>query len=360
MKILLNGATCGTNFGDFLFAKIFQDSIGEIVGKENVYWYKSRYALSSFFEDRLDNHQEYDLKDIDALVYISGGYFCGEDYTWKDYVRRYLRYFHIGVKCIIRKIPYAVIGLEVAQSKSKIMNFVQKKILKNAELIIVRNKESLKSIEKYGIKDAVCTADTAFLIEKEWFSDRKIHKEIIDCKKRILLFHISPDFERNKRLIEKIVPIINRFLENHPEYAVLLTADQYSDKQDEALDEMAKYIHCDTIIKNHYDDPVALCGVIDHADVIVTSKLHVGIVGASLNKSVISFCGHAEKIIRLYSQLKETGRTMPLDELNEQVGLDMLEKYHELPIMVSDEIKEKAKSNLDRMNLFIQHVCRNK
>ena len=49
MNILLNGATAGSNFGDFLFAKAFQDYVGGIVGKENVYWYNSRYAMSDFY-----------------------------------------------------------------------------------------------------------------------------------------------------------------------------------------------------------------------------------------------------------------------------------------------------------------------
>ena len=32
MKILLNGATGGTNFGDFLFAEAFQQKVGNLVG----------------------------------------------------------------------------------------------------------------------------------------------------------------------------------------------------------------------------------------------------------------------------------------------------------------------------------------
>ena len=37
MKVLLSGATAGTNFGDFLFAKMFQEFVGAIVGKDNVF-----------------------------------------------------------------------------------------------------------------------------------------------------------------------------------------------------------------------------------------------------------------------------------------------------------------------------------
>ena len=59
MKILLNGATGGTNFGDFIFAKMFQNKIGEIVGKENVCWYDARYSYSDFYAKHLKNNNKY-------------------------------------------------------------------------------------------------------------------------------------------------------------------------------------------------------------------------------------------------------------------------------------------------------------
>ena len=54
MKILLNGATGGTNFGDYLFGEIFQKYTEEIVGKDNVYWYECRYQMTDFFKKHLD------------------------------------------------------------------------------------------------------------------------------------------------------------------------------------------------------------------------------------------------------------------------------------------------------------------
>ena len=38
MKVMLSGATAGTNFGDLLFAKMFQQHISEQIGEENVFW----------------------------------------------------------------------------------------------------------------------------------------------------------------------------------------------------------------------------------------------------------------------------------------------------------------------------------
>lgn len=50
MNIMLTGATMGTNFGDFLFAKVFFDAISNLVGKENTYFYDSYFTMSEFFK----------------------------------------------------------------------------------------------------------------------------------------------------------------------------------------------------------------------------------------------------------------------------------------------------------------------
>lgn len=159
MKVLLNGATGGSNFGDFLFAKIFQDSVVKLVGHDNVFWYESRYNMSDFFRRHLKYNNKYKLKDIDALICISGGYFCGDDHTLKDYIIRYLSYFRLCIKCIRRKIPIAIIGVEVGKPKSKVMEIIQRYILKRASLLIVRNNESLVQLKEYGITNGICTTD---------------------------------------------------------------------------------------------------------------------------------------------------------------------------------------------------------
>jgi len=143
-KILISGATAGTNFGDFLFAKMFQEFIGSKIGLKNTYFYDSKYALSDFFKHHLGYDRKYKLGEINALVYMSGGYFCGDDRTLRDYILRYLRYFHIGLKCIAKRIPIGIFAVEVGPTKNRIIRLVEKTILRKAAPLIVRNKESLE------------------------------------------------------------------------------------------------------------------------------------------------------------------------------------------------------------------------
>ena len=358
MNVLLNGATHGTNFGDFLFAKAFEDYVGAIVGEENVFWYNSRYTMSKFYADRLNNNIT-SLKHIDALVYISGGYFCGNDKCIKDYIIRYLTYFHVGMQCILRKIPYAIIGLEVGEPKSKLMKLIQKLILKKSDVVVVRNKESLEYLKEYGIDNGICTADTVFALKADLYGDYLPNNKILNCEKKKIFLHVDSRESFNKMLVDKIFPVINLFLKQHPEYAVVIGVDQYVDNQHQILQDLADKINAENVMLNIYDNPLELVNVIKECDVVVTHKLHVGIVGAKLSKSVISFSVHTEKVKRLYKQLGVPERSIALDQLTTDKGVEMMNKFHMEPINVSDEITQNAEKNFDILKSFIEKISKN-
>lgn len=356
MKILLNGATGGTNFGDFLFARMFQNAVAECVGFENACWYSSRFAYSDFYRKHLNNNNTCKLKDIQGLVYISGGYFCGNDKKLRDYVIRYLSYFAVGLRCLLLKKPYGIFGLEVGKSKNFFINLIQKRLLTKAKIVIVRNQKSYDEAIKYGVKNPILTADTVFAMERGLYADSAENEQVNNCEKKLLFMHIGAYQKKNDRIVEKIVPVVNGFLKNHPEYGVVVATDQDSPEQDQAVKAVAEQLQCDTIILNHYDDPLALCKVIDKVDTVVTTKLHVGIVGALLNKSVISFSGHTEKIHRLYVELGEQDRTIPLADLNTETGIAMIEQFHDKPIVVSEQMKNKARLNMEYLKQFIADI----
>ena len=348
MKMLLNGATNGSNFGDYLFAEIFQNEVEKFIDKENIYWYDSRYQLSEFYKKHL-NYQtkKYKLSEIDALICISGGYFCGADKNIKDYIIRYLRYFRICIKCIHRKIPYIIIGLDVARSKSRIVYRIQKYVLENAEIVTVRNAESLKQLEDYGIKSGILTADTAHTVDKILLHDNKKH---IDGKN--IFFHVQINRINDAR---KIIPALNKFLEIHNEYNVFVGTDQYI-SNDNALKEFTTQIKAKQVNVLHFDYPVDLCYTLSDMDVIITPKLHVGIVGATLGKSVLSFSIHTEKINRFYNQLHENGRSLPMAEFTDRKALEMLEKYYNVPMKVPEQVRKNAFKNLYYVDNFVKSL----
>lgn len=348
MKVLLNGATGGSHFGDFLFAKIFQDSVVKLVGHDNVFWYESRYNMSDFFRRHLNYNNKYKLKDIDALICISGGYFCGDDHTLKDYIIRYLSYFRLCIKCIRRKIPIAIIGVEVGKPKSKVMEIIQRYILKRASLLIVRNNESLVQLKEYGITNGICTTDTAHALK----SNFKINIDTKSLTNKKVFLHVQLS---NINATERIIPVFNKFLKNHPEYSVIIGTDQYTKNKD-ALNEISKKIACSKVSIYHYDNPMDLCKLLLEVDFIITPKLHVGIIGATFSKSVVSFSIHSEKIQRFYHQLKEEDRTLSMENFDEKKALEMMESFHNLPMNVPEVIFDLANKNLQSLELFLKNL----
>ena len=241
-------------------------------------------------------NKKYKFKDIDALVYIAGGYFCGNDTRYKHYIIRFLSYFLVGLRCIIAKKPYGIFALEVGRVKCRWLRWVEKTILKKAEIVIVRNKESLDVLADYDIYNAILTADAVFAMENSLFIDKSLNEEISACNNKKLFLHISSSAHVNEKIIEKVIPGLNKFLEKHQEYAVVIGLDQSPQSQKEIIELVAEKIKCQKIIYNYFNDPVDLCKVLDAMDCIITTKLHVGIVGAKLSKPVISFSGRTEKI----------------------------------------------------------------
>ena len=354
MKVLLNGATSGTNFGDFLFAKMFQKKLSQIVGEDNVYWYKSRYALSDFFAKRLNYHKNYCLKDIDALVYISGGYFHGDDHCLKDYVIRYLRYFHIGICCLFYKIPYAIIAVEVGPTKNCILRIIEKLILRKARILVVRNDESKSFAIKMGGENVICTADTVFAMERSLFANIHIPSEIDLCKQQKLFFHINPLISGNEEIVQKVIPVINEFCVRHPEYVIIVGTDQYIENQYDVFKYIRSQLNASMVFFNEYNDPLELCKLLDQCDLIVTHKLHVGIVGAYLGKSVISFSGHTSKIERLYKQLNILSRTTPISTLTFEKGIAIMEQNYNHSIQVPQNIIQSAQLNFKFLTTFLK------
>lgn len=355
MKILLHGATMGSNFGDFLFAKMFRVEVEKVPAVKKVYYYESRWALSDFFKKHLEYDQKYSFRSISALVLFGGGYFLGNDRTIKDYVLRFLRYFLIALKCYIFKKPYAIIGVDVGISKNKCLQYIQKIVLKHARIVAVRNTESLVVMRSIGLDNVILTADPVFALDRNLFQNERMPGRIQSLNGPCLFLHINPHHNQNVLIINKVIPVINKFIESHQDYNVVVACDQAMG-HDNALEKVLDAIETCNKVAYIYDKPMELCKVVDRCELIVTTKLHIGIVGAHLGKSVISFAGHADKIQRLYNQLGEGGRTIPLEDLTLDGGVEMLEKNYKQPTMIPKFVQDNAELNFVILRQFIQSV----
>ena len=98
-----------------------------------------------------------------------------------------------------------------------------------------------------------------------------------------------------------------------------------------------------------------ICAVLDRADLVLTTKLHVGIVSTALTKSVISFYRDL-KTLRYYSQIGEKGRCVELKSLTSEIVKNQLIKYFEQPVHIPENVVCSAKRNLKYMDYFIENT----
>ena len=351
MRVMLHGAINMSNYGDYLFAELFGHALKKN-GAEVVYYAHPKYGISDYFAkylgvtpDRAGYKRA--MEKSDALVFISGGYFVEplRKTLFSEYrhIRRYMdpaAYFMKAGK------PIYISGVGAGPFENAAFSKKAKKVIEYASAVTVRNEESKKYCEDYGInKDVTVTADTALLI-KEYMDAEK--KDVAGFEtgdgEKMLLFHIDGNPQVKSRLKDTAAPAVREFLKKHPEYRLYLAADGVKDRA--LYDEFAAvFAGCEPVILE-YDDPWVFTRQIERADLIVTTKLHVGIVGSSFGCSVVSFPYVSNKTKRFYKQIGEEKRCVSLSEAGFGDVLGALEEYKDKKIVIPDELKEKARMNL--------------
>jgi len=200
------------------------------------------------------------------------------------------------------------------------------------------------------------TADSVFAAPQKFFIGKCQDAEIESCQRPLLFLHINPAPNANRAIETKIVPIIQLFLNRHSEFTLLVGTDQYTPAVKDATHKIAANFKGHQVITYNYSDPLDLCKVLNRCSVIVTHKLHVGIVGARLEKSVISFSGHTEKIERLWRQLGYPNRSIPLSQLTTDKGLNLLETEWNKKILIPQAIINAARQNFTELEKFLEGI----
>ena len=95
-----------------------------------------------------------------------------------------------------------------------------------------------------------------------------------------------------------------------------------------------------------YHDCWQMCSLINEMNCVVTLKLHVGVVGCALNKSVVSFPVHREKTDNFYQMIGESERCVNVRKLDSEKAYEQLCRFHDKPVYISDELRKKAEMNL--------------
>lgn len=351
MKILIVGATYMDNFGDMLFAKLIIEKLKNKT--ENRFYLMSDYCRNFVGEE---NISDFDIKEADALLYMPGGYLGDRSDTslYTTYLW-FKRYFPIGLYYAKKRKPMMILAVDAGPCKYWFMRKIIEKICNSVFKVIVRNEDSKDFlVEKIGIsseKIAVTSDYAQTLLDYPLPSVQEFEKWKNPGKKRILL-HINECEEAQRH----ILPALKDFYKEHSdEYEIVVASDQHYPVEGKTYEEVCKFAANNSYYYK-YGDPMELCTIIKSCDCVITYKLHVGIVAATYSKSVIPIPQHYKKVEKYYRQIGHEERVIPLKNATAENVLKALESFADKPIVLADEIYQKAKQNDDYLEEFIEQI----
>jgi polysaccharide pyruvyl transferase WcaK-like protein len=369
MKVILHGATGGSNYGDYLFAELFYKTVENNNKQgENLFFEFSRFGFSSYFRKELQyKHKQTfrDLKEADLMVLFSGGYFGERNNTLKENTFRFMRYVPVSTWFILRKKPIIISGVGGGPITNPLLRKSMTFIMKNAELVSVRDEETKAYYSHYGVdsKKMIVTSDTAQVIDAESLDalDKSVENNFKSSlsNKKIIFLHIYGKDDVDQNIKNKIVPALNEFLKENKEFGVVVGCDW---KSKIAFEKHPIFSALETNNKTYYEytSPNQFSAFLNHVDLILTPKLHVGILGSTFSKSVLSFPMHKEKTLRYYKQIEEEDRCLPLDGISSEEFRKALTIFSDKKINLPDSIKEAANYNLEMVKDKILEIKKQK
>lgn len=356
-RIVIHGTTYCPNFGDVLFARMFYQVCNSIPNTRVDFLQIPHYGICDFVRKETGYYTHIGFLEYlkaDVLVLMSGGY-LGLDipdcyHALRNYIRSILPVRLFQLK---RKSVY-VIGLGAGSIGVPWFRKAVVRLIDHSKLVIVREEGTKRYLEEYGVHNTVrVTTDTALAYDTSLippFIDQTFENAFVE--KKVIFLHVGePNSKDDVRISERIIPGLNEFLETHKEYGIALGHDYIlKGKIEDTL--CWQQVKCDNKYAFKYGSIDQMMAILKRVDLIITQKLHVGILGCLLEKSVLSFTIDKEKTIAFFEQIGYPERCIRLSEANSDIVFNQLSTYHSKPIIIPRSYIELAKENL----LFVNDI----
>lgn len=354
-SVVLQGATQYSNFGDVLYAEMFYEKCKEAGFERIEFWQWRSHGIGSYLRGKLNYKQVCSLFSClksDALILFSGGYLWDNK---KNTKQRFFRFVFPAMLFQFLHKPVYILGAGGGPVDTVWLRKRMICMLNRSKIVYVRDEETKAIMDAYHVKKHIdVTADTALMVTPDMLPIFEKKESLISHvgNKKKLALHI-PYFENgNAILFEKVFPGIIKFLKGHDEYSLVFCTDnvEHAALQNQGYAQRMKEIlinngidYCDY---NFYD-AWQMCAFLNDVDFVITMKLHVGVLGASLGKSVISIPLHRDKVHNFYRGIGEVDRCIHINTVSSDLVYEKLCEYYDKPICISDEMREKAKENLN-------------
>jgi polysaccharide pyruvyl transferase WcaK-like protein len=333
MRIAIVGALWASNFGDVLLAKIIKCQLvglgHEIIMPNASEQVKSEVGLGL---------ESFSLSNSDLLIFCGGGYFSeppGNSLKWV--VSRYKALFKYATYCQLKGIPYDIIGVGAGPVNSRLARFIISHVCSKADSILLRDKISVDTIK--GINPNLEIKEVSDLV----LSINDTYKLDPPCNARKKIgVHLTLNADA------QIGPILTFIHKNETKVDFYLIEDNPG--------EYKRIVNKYPIIETLFDNKVLSYTGVDEfiyslntLDILITSKLHVGIIGAALNKVVCSMPYHA-KVKRLYEELGRSELVLDDFDSNSKIEKHLNNCINSEPITIPQLMIEKSRLIVEHIN----------
>lgn len=352
-KVVLCGATHGSNFGDTMFGIMFYQYIKQRHPDVKIYFTR----ISDYFKSCQEGSEIVDCEweELAGLIFISGGYFGDSpNENYKNCYFRFMNYIRFGLRAKHKKIPIAIIGIGAGPIRNILIRKMIISICNNAHVISVRDNESYQFLKNNGCKnEIIITSDSAQAIKSlQFFLCGEKNYPALPREKKKILIHCPT--AQVKEYTEKVIWAVDSMFKDNEFAEVFFANDSKVDKNNLEKVSLAFTGRNKSIYV--YNDPLEFIEFLKEMDLIITPKLHVGIFGATLGKSVISLPIHPGKTQRYYQQIGYSDRCIPLSDLKDGQICELIKKYTDRPIELSENIYMSAVKNFEILDTFIRNI----
>jgi polysaccharide pyruvyl transferase WcaK-like protein len=352
--IALHGAYRHDNFGDMLLLGIYIRWIRESHPECRVVLPFLRNNLTGLV--KADGRGISELFRASALVYGGGGYFGEPNQGWTLWaLRNSLRHVPVGAVARARGIPIAISGVGAGPLSSGLARRLFVRLFRWAGSVTVRDVESRDYMERYGVEAerAVVTADAALSLEAADVPTGALEEAGQALRGLAGSWRIGFNVAHSIRLrgMDPLLHDMRAFAARYPQASFVFFLDEGAGRGEAYhVTRMAREIErrvAAPAVVIPYQGPDQVLGVIKALDLVITTKLHVGIVACALGTSVLAFPAH-QKTRRFYEQISAGDRCLPLHRIGPGDALAQLERFvrGELgPVVVPPGVRAAALNN---------------
>lgn len=340
-NLYIHGSFMNDNYGDYLlFERVYN-----ICNKFSDDYYVYSSDVSSFYDNFMNFNRKSKkeaINEADVIVLAGGGYF-GEPPKMKLLwnIRFLIKHALPIYKATRRKVPVCVVGLGVGPLSLYVSRLITKFIFNNAEIVCVRDQESKEFLLSCGVdRDILCFPDIMMGATKKELLGNIDYSDINSTGK--IVVHLTTKCDSKTDNMFKVISDVKKIANEYGEKLVIVT-DQARESQRKRAEHIREILEDSSIPIYYYNSPYELSNIISKSKMVITDKLHVGIIATRFSIPVISVAAHT-KTLRFYKQIGREYCSVLLNNVKDNTVFNMYKKVISTPVLIDNFVSDSDNS----------------